>query len=152
MATCQKCLEDKPQESFPLRDDRSGRYRPYCYVCKNDINRSRYEVHRREQPFKLKATRARARSKLLGTPFDLDAAYLESIWTGVCPVLGLTIYLHEKNRLDEFAAELDRFAPEKGYVKGNVHFLSRRANRLKNNATTAELQRLIDWMKKHESK
>jgi hypothetical protein len=81
----------------------------------------------------------------------LDAEYLESIWTGLCPVLQVPIYLHERDRSDEFTAELDRFVPNKGYTKGNVHFLSRKANRLKNNVTTKELEQLINWMKQYEN-
>lgn len=46
----------------------------------------------------------------------------------------------------EEAAELDRFIPNKGYVT----FISRKVNRLKNNASIEELERLIDWMKKFE--
>lgn len=41
--------------------------------------------------------------------------------------------------------------PARGYIKGNVAFLSRRANRLKNNTTISELKQLLDWMEKHEN-
>jgi hypothetical protein len=51
------------------------------------------------------------------------------------------------DREDEMAAELDRFVPEKGYVKGNVHWLSRKANRLKNNSSVEILEKLLEWMK-----
>jgi hypothetical protein len=149
---CRHCKELKPATAYIARKDRSGRLRPYCMSCMNDVERARYNTHKREQPFKLKTSRARVRSNALGLPFDLDPDYLESIWTGTCPVFGVEIYLWEKDRSDEFAAELDRFIPERGYTKGNVHFLSRRANRLKNNVTSKELQQLLDWMKQHESK
>lgn len=133
-----------------MRNDRSGKYRPYCKQCARDAQKARYSRHKRHSPFKLKASRARSRSQFLKVPFDLDAEYLESIWTGVCPVLGVSISITEKDRSDEFAAELDRFVPALGYTKGNVAFLSRRANRLKNNVTTKELEQLIEWMKKYE--
>ena len=51
------------------------------------------------------------------------------------------------DRLSEYAAELDRFSPELGYVKGNVHWLSRRANRIKNNTSVEVLESLLEWMK-----
>ena len=70
----------------------------------------------------------------------------------VCPVLGVEISITEKDRSDEFAAELDRFEPDKGYVKGNVTFLSRRANRLKNNVTAVELKQLLTWMEHRENR
>lgn len=66
-------------------------------------------------------------------------------------MLGVEIHLYDTDRTDEFAAELDRFTPELGYVKGNVAFLSRRANRLKNNTTTHELRQLLNWMERYET-
>ena len=150
-AACQACGQTKPVEQFPVRNDRSGRYRPYCAGCARDAQRARYAAHKKQQPFKLKVTRARSRAQHLRVPFDLTAVYLESLWTGTCPVIGQSIHLAEVDRSDEFAAELDRFIPALGYVKGNVAFLSRRANRLKNNTTTTELKQLLNWMEQHET-
>lgn len=150
-AACQSCALVKLVSEFPVRNDRSGRYRPYCKDCAKDSQRARYAAHKRQQPFKLRATRARSRAQGLRVPFDLTADYLESIWSGTCPVLGVEIHLYDTDRSDEFAAELDRFTPELGYVKGNVAFLSRRANRLKNNTTTHELRQLLNWMERYET-
>lgn len=149
-AVCQSCEQLLPIAEYPVRNDRSGRYRPYCKACARDGQRARYAAHKRQSPFKLKLTRARSRAQYLKVPFDLTVEHLEKIWTGVCPVLGVAISLTEKDRADEFAAELDRFIPSRGYTIGNVAFLSRRANRLKNNTTIAELKQLLDWMEKHE--
>jgi len=151
-AVCKGCMRELPLSEFPTRKDRSGRKRPYCAACTRDSQRARYAAHKRNSPFKLKASRARSRSQYLKVPFDLDAAYLESIWNPVCPVFGIPISIVEKDRSDEFAAELDRFIPSRGYVKGNVTFISRRANRLKNSVTTEELSKLIEWMEKYENK
>lgn len=148
--TCKYCKQEKPIDQFPVRNDRSNRLRPYCFECVRNISKARYQVHRETNPFKHKATRAKSRAQYLKVPYDLTPEYLESIWTGICPVLQVPISLLEQQG-NEYAAELDRFIPEKGYVKGNVHFLSRRINRLKNNVTTKELQQLIDWMKLYEN-
>lgn len=148
---CQCCQRTLPISEFPVRNDRSGKLRPYCKQCARDGQRARYSSHKRQSPFKLKTTRARSRSQNLKVPFDLTPEYLESIWTGICPVFGVPISITEKDRSDEFAAELDRFIPALGYVQGNVMFLSRRANRLKNNVTTKELRQLITWMEEHEN-
>lgn len=148
-ATCSGCECLLPVESFPLRSDRSGKRRPYCYTCANSVERARYKRLKRVSPFKIKTSRARARAKFLKVPFDISEDYLESIWTGECPVFKIEIFLNDCSRSDENAAELDRFIPSAGYVMGNVTFLSRRANRLKNNVTTTELQQIIDWMKNY---
>tara|TARA_R110002020_G_scaffold203484_2_gene407159 strand:- start:141 stop:407 length:267 start_codon:yes stop_codon:yes gene_type:complete len=83
----------------------------------------------------------------LNVPFDLTPEYLNSVWTGFCPVRGVALNL-VTDRKDEDAAELDRFNPNMGYVKGNVHWLSRKANRLKNNTSVEDLENLLGWMRK----
>lgn len=142
---CKACLINKPVEDFPVRNDRSNRSRPYCFECSRNIQRARYKNHRRTAPFKHRCSRAKSRAQALKVPFDLTPDYLESIWTGICPAFKISIKW-ETEKDDEFAAELDRFKPELGYVKGNVTFLSRKANRIKNNVTLGELQSLVEWM------
>ncbi len=147
---CQCCELLKSRSDFPTRNDRSNRLRPYCKECANTAQRARYVYHKRTEPFKHKCRRAKTRAKSLGVPFDLTPEYLESIWTGMCPVSGEHIDFIEKDRSDEFAAELDRFVPALGYVVGNVSFISRKMNRLKNSATVRDLQQLLDWMYSYE--
>ena len=143
---CQSCNAEKSVKDFPVRNDRSGRLRPYCKQCANNISRARYQHHKNTKPFTHRCTRARIRAKSLKVPFDLTPEYLESIWTGICPVTKKQIY-HNCDRSYEYAAELDRLVPEKGYVKGNVNWLSRRANRLKNSVSFEEIEQLAIWMK-----
>lgn len=150
MKECRGCKVEKDESQFPVRKDRGGKLRPYCRDCASNIVKVRYNVHKETSPFKLKCSKARSRSQYLKVPFDLTPEYLESIWTGYCPVLKEKIHLYEVDRSDEFAAELDRFKPELGYVQGNVTFLSRRVNRLKNNVTTKELRQLLEWMEEYE--
>ena len=143
---CRGCLKFKRLEEYPIRKDRGGKLRPYCSECANDIVRKRYDSHKRNSPFKLRATRARARSLYINKHCDLTPEYLESIWTGLCPVLNIPLKW-STDRYDESAAELDRFIPDLGYIKGNVHFLSRKANRLKNNSSVEDIENLLRWMK-----
>jgi len=143
---CKSCEVDKCESDFPVRNDRSGRLRPYCRKCASDIQRARYWSHRRDKPFLHRCSRAGTRATSLGVPFNLTPEYLEGIWTGCCPVIGVGLNLITDRR-DEYAAELDRFDPRLGYVQGNVNWISRKANRLKNNVTIEVLEELIDWMK-----
>lgn len=65
-----------------------------------------------------------------------------------CPVLGT-----EFKRGDVYKApSLDRIDSSRGYVKGNVIVVSRRANVLKSNATLAELQALSKFYTELDSK
>ncbi len=147
MKVCQGCEENLPTECFPLRKDiKKPTLRPYCHTCANKSQKARYTHHRKTNPFKHRCTRAKSRASYLDVPFDLTPEYLEEIWTGICPVLGVEIKL-STDRKDEYAAELDRFNPKFGYVQDNVNFLSRKANRLKNNASLEELENLCKWMK-----
>lgn len=86
----------------------------------------------------------------LGIPWDLDEECLKSIWVDVCPVLGFPLingsHLIGNDRPDNLA-ELDRLIPAKGYIKGNVHWISRRANRIKSDASVEELEKIIAYMK-----
>lgn len=75
--------------------------------------------------------------------------YLEEVWTGVCPVLGLelnTPMLDAQGRGSNHTAHLDRRDPNKGYTIGNVCWLSGRANRIKYDATINEIRALLAWM------
>lgn len=74
--------------------------------------------------------------------------YLKSIWTGVCPIFNIPISFNHKGRGSTFSAHLDRLIPEKGYVKGNVTWISGRANRIKYNATLDELKQIVAWVER----
>ena len=112
---------------------------------KNAAYRKRCE----DQPFRMYAITKRSWCRTRGISFDLDDNYLESIWTGVCPVLGLQLNVpmkESRGRGSNDTAHLDRIDPRGGYVKGNVVWLSGRANRIKYDATLEELKSLVSWM------
>ena len=121
----------------------------YIAQQKAEIERQRYKRHKSQQPFKWKCTRVKHRAKVLGVPFDLTPEYIENLWTGYCPISHVKLEW-DTDRTNEQAAELDRIVPNKGYVKGNVVFISRRMNRLKNNATWLDLYQLANWLKEKE--
>ena len=120
MMICRGCDKEKHEEDFPMRKDypKTSR-RPYCHLCVADISRARYKSHQRNQPFKLKASRAASKASSNKVPCDVDAEYLESIWTDVCPIFGDKLDVSAP-RGEEGCVELDRFVPDLGYVKGNV--------------------------------
>lgn len=147
---CRGCCEDKGEECFPLRKDTSKpKRRPYCQECAREISNARYRAHKRDSYFLHKSSRARSRAQHLRVPFDLDAEYLASIWSDTCPVLGVTIS-KTLPRGHPDAAELDRYIPSLGYVRGNVDFMSRRANRVKQDFSLEEMRKLIAWMEQRE--
>ena len=85
---------------------------------------------------KLWAAKKKAVNKNL--PFDLDMEYLESIYTEICPILEISLNWEGSPRTDNTPA-LDKIIPELGYVKGNVQFISTKANSMKTDATIEQL-------------
>lgn len=77
--------------------------------------------------------------------FNLTEEYLKTIWTETCPVFKVKFVMFSK--ADDNSPSLDRVDPLKGYVEGNVCFISARANRIKYNASIQELEQVIDYMK-----
>lgn len=93
----------------------------------------------------LHAAKRRAQSR--GLPFDLDMEYLIQVFPSDnrCPALGIELSWHG-NR--DTSPSLDRIVPEAGYVRGNVQWLSNKANTIKSHATTAEICAVADFLRK----
>ena len=136
--TCPKCGADSSDSKHT-----SG----YCKPCSNKSSMVYQALKDEAQPFYRKVIRKKTQCKREGLDFDLTEDHLESIWTGVCPILEVPLDIRA-SRSESYAPHIDRIDPSKGYVKGNVQWLSARANRLKNNMTRDELERLYKWLNK----
>jgi hypothetical protein len=101
----------------------------------------------------LAATKKRAKAKNL--PYDLTLKYLRSIALDKCPIFDLELDWSswgEKNQIaNDNSPSVDRIDPKKGYVVGNVIWLSWKANRLKSNATSEDLFKIAKWLEQKES-
>jgi hypothetical protein len=80
---------------------------------------------------------AKWRAKTLGRDFDLTEDDLEI--PEVCPVLGLPMS----------SPSLDRVDNSKGYVRGNIKVISKRANLLKRDAEAWELEAIARYMREN---
>lgn len=76
--------------------------------------------------------------------FDLDLEYLKELWEtqqGICPYTKIKLLLPEYKTTIEDArvrASLDRIDSSKGYIKGNVQFISTSINYMKNDLSHEE--------------
>lgn len=119
---CKSCREFKGANAFtPFKSGKNGLY-PTCKACR--IPRSKKDWQQKSYKRKM-LDRARSRGKwevsiTLGDIPDIP---------DFCPVL--------KTPME--TPSLDRIDSTKGYVKGNIRIISKRANMLKNNATAEEL-------------
>jgi hypothetical protein len=62
-------------------------------------------------------------------------------------VLGIPLDFSCVGKSKDSSPTLDRFYPNKGYVKNNIAIMSWRANTLKCDATVDELEKVVLWMK-----
>lgn len=144
---------------FYIRDNskKSG-FREQCKICISNKNRERYKnrsqenVNKRQTKDKTwrqrnpekclwRDAKRRAINKLI--PFTIVQS--DIIIPKMCPVLNIELFHGEKTICDN-SPTLDRIIPEQGYVPGNIVVLSNKANRLKNDGTLAEHQKLVSWL------
>lgn len=94
------------------------------------------------EPYFQGVTRSRARKHKL--PFDITPN--DIFIPAVCPVLGIVLQ-RGKGRFAPNSPSLDRFIPEKGYVRGNIVVISYQANLIKTNSTPAQVMQVAHWMR-----
>jgi hypothetical protein len=94
--------------------------------------------------------KTKERAKAQNLPHDIDLEYLESIAGLHCPVFGTPFVWGQGNGAHPYRPSVDRIIPELGYVKGNVAFISLKANTIKQDVTEKELYAVADWL--HEAR
>ena len=92
---------------------------------------------------------AKKRSSIRNLEFNITLEYLESIYPddSLCPLLSIPLDWSTPPNHPS-TPSLDRIDSSKGYIKGNVQWVSWRANRLMSNATPDELLMLAQNYKK----
>lgn len=82
-------------------------------------------------------TSAKHNANKANLPFNLEVD--DILIPEFCPYLGIALTkIYGQGHLDTNAS-VDRIIPSLGYVKGNIQIVSRKANRMKNNASIPEL-------------
>lgn len=109
--------------------------------------RARDRAHYQKTPAAHLFYSVKGRAKRQELPFDLDKS--DIVIPDVCPVLGILITPCAENR--DNSPSVDRIIPELGYVKGNVVVISYRANRIKNDASLAELELVVAYVQQHKA-
>ena len=96
-------------------------------------------------------TKMKKRSKDKNIPLNVTKNYLFSILPDDmrCPILNMEMKFGGGNERST-SPSIDRFIPEKGYVKGNVAWVSLLANSVKSEKTSTELRMVADWMERQE--
>ena len=132
---CTKCLAVLPFSAFHKHAMCHGGYNSVCKKCRQPISRKGHANTPREKRL-WNAAKSRANKK--GREFNIELS--DIVIPTTCPVLGTPMV----------APSLDRIDSSKGYVKGNVRVISKRANTLKNNATIEEIELVLKDLKRED--
>lgn len=91
---------------------------------------------------------SKKRARLSNVPHDIDATYIFTITSDLCPVFGTPfIYTGNKVQTPE-SPSIDQLIPGAGYVRGNVVVISSKANNIKSAYSAADVAKVAHWMKK----
>lgn len=123
---CNETLTDWQKKRIKCERD------PEFYEDYKRRKRNSIKKHIVHQMWKL----AKDRATKYGYEFNLEES--DIVIPEVCPILEVPIVLGEKDNY-EYTPSLDRIDNSKGYVKGNVQVISKKANSMKNSATKEEL-------------
>jgi hypothetical protein len=93
-------------------------------------------------------SRARRRAKEDNLAFDIDLDYVMSLPSDTCQIFGLELTWCAGSKIrTEDSPSLDKINPALGYVKGNVAWVSWRANRIKNDGDALEHEQIAQWIR-----
>ena len=137
-----------------------GEYDPhtnlyFCYYVpeaniKTKLCRERWLKIDEFIPFYLKGNldKIKAKCKKKNIPFGIDYAYLTEIFPEdmMCPALGIKMEFGGSYHERQNSPSIDRLYPAKGYVKGNIRFVSYLANAIMNEADPDEVIRVGKWL------
>lgn len=88
---------------------------------------------------------AKQRAKTLGLPFNIS--HEDIFIPEFCPVLPWIKLEMTTGKASASSPSLDRMVPELGYVRGNVRVISNRANTLKRDGTSRELELVTAYVR-----
>jgi len=136
---------DRDPEKFRARS------RAYRAALSPEEKAARYEYDRqweRRNRVSHLFYNARNRARKRGLPFDIEKS--DIVIPEVCPVLGIALAFSPGpggRGFGDTSPSVDRMVPELGYVRGNIRVISYRANSLKKDATVAELEAVLSYMR-----
>ena len=110
--------------------------------------KKRRDRHREEPRIRLRDN-ARKRAMIKSMDFELYTFKDLPKIPKKCPYLDIDLVVGCIGGVDN-SPSVDRIDNKKGYVKGNVQIISRKANQIKNNATFEEFEKIyFKWKKQN---
>ncbi len=148
---CGSCKQILPLSDF-YRKKSNNRYddevHKLCRNCTRESARRSYRTHAssnqvryKKDPVKKIYQNVRGRAKAKNIEFNLTIEDINI--PEFCPVLGIPIIPFSSS---DNSPSVDRINPKLGYIKGNVCIISKRANRIKTDASLQELLMVAKWL------
>jgi hypothetical protein len=145
--SCKECNQSLNLNKFSLIEkwNVSSGTKDICKKCSIKIRQTE-KLNRdwRVDAARLLYKNIKSRCKRLNREFSIDLE--DIIIPEKCPVFGFELKREDKQTWMS-APSVDRIDSSKGYIKGNVTVVSRRANILKRDATVEELEQLFNYYK-----
>lgn len=139
---CKQCMS----EYRASKREHYKEYMAYRREVDNETIKANRRKHYRNHPESRMLMAAKQRAKNQGLEFNLTID--DIVIPDKCPLLEVPFVAGEKGNY-EYTPSLDRIDPTKGYIKGNVWVITKRANTMKNSATREELLKFADGIYKY---
>ena len=136
------CRECKKIHATSFRNENREEYNRYSRERMKRLytTEKRREYYRKNIVAEMfSGAKQRAKNKNLSFTISLEDVIIPER----CPVFDTEFDFNSKLNVPT----LDRVVNELGYIKGNVQVISAKANRLKNNSTIEELEKILNYMK-----
>lgn len=112
---------------------------PHYKELQKKYRKQHKQLHPEENIWREIKKRARQRK----IPFDLEVS--DIIIPKLCPILGIELSFGQ-GKVHNASPSVDRIIPSKGYVKGNCFIISSKANRMKQENTLEDFQKIITYI------
>jgi hypothetical protein len=144
----EKLLEDKRAHYAANREEHLLRQKDYISRNYEKVQK-RKRVYRENNVIKEIVRRAKHRAAQKGWDFNLKDE--DILLPERCPILGVLLEMGKGRGPKSNSPTLDRIDSTKGYIAGNVHVISMRANLIKTDANADEILAVGNYMKKLQS-
>lgn len=142
---CMTCNIEQPIINFVKDNSKPCGYRNRCRTCQRPLDKIKYNRNKDAYNSRMRKFRssmkgaistshdaAKTRAKNQNVPFDISLEYVRKLFddqNGKCALSGDEMVV--KGGWD--SQSLDKIDPSLGYVEGNVQWLTKRTNLIKNN-------------------
>lgn len=133
---CVTCLKVLPFSMFHKHAQCHMGYNTVCKSCRVGVSKKQWVDKSIESKM---LNRCKSRAALKDIEFNLTPEDL--VIPPNCPVLNVPF-----DTSNDYTPSVDRIDPSKGYISGNIQIISNKANRMKSNATHAELLAFAKWI------